>query len=163
MYKINILNSKFIKPKVVIGRDARPSGSIIGALLANTLIAQGIDVIDTGLSTTPTVEMAVVAQQAQGGIVITASHNPAGWNALKFLNEVGEFISMEFGEEVLNRASNDSYSFGESKNIGKIICSKITIEAHIEKILSLELVDVPKIKVKKFKIIIDPVNIGLIR
>ena len=116
-----ILNSKFIKPRVVIGRDARPSGSMIGALLANTLIAQGIDVIDTGLSTTPTVEIAVVAQKAQGGIVITASHNPDGWNALKFLNEAGEFISMEFGEEVLYRANNDSYSFGESKNIGKII------------------------------------------
>ena len=90
-----ILKSKFKKPKVVIGRDARPSGPMIGALLSNTLIAQGIDVIDTGLSTTPTVEMAVVAEKAQGGVVITASHNPIGWNALKLLNEAGEFISAD--------------------------------------------------------------------
>ena len=153
-----ILKCKFDKPKVVIGRDARPSGPIIGALLANTLIAQGIDVIDTGLSTTPTVEMAVVAQRAHGGIVITASHNPSGWNALKFLNEVGEFISTSFCEEVFKRANNDNYSFAESKKIGRIICSKVTIREHIDNILSLALVDISSIKAKKFKIIVDPVN-----
>ena len=153
-----ILNFKFDKPRVVIGRDARPSGPTIGLILANTLIAQGIDVVDTGLSTTPTVEMAVVAQRAQGGIVITASHNPTGWNALKFLNEKGEFISAAFGEEVINRANNENYSFVESKNIGKITYSKVSIGDHINKILNLALVDIPSIKAKKFKIIIDSVN-----
>ena len=130
-----ILKSKFKNPKVVIGRDARPSGPMIGALLSNTLIAQGIDVIDTGLSTTPTVEMAIVAEKAQGGVVITASHNPIGWNALKLLNEAGEFISAEFGAEVLKRADAGNYSFGESKNIGKIIPLEATIADHIDKIL----------------------------
>ena len=153
-----ILKSRFNKPKVVIGRDARSSGPMIGVLLSNTLIAQGIDVIDTGLSTTPTVEMAVVAEKAQGGVVITASHNPVEWNALKLLNDAGEFISAEFGTEVLKRAENNNYSFEESKNIGKIIHAEITLLNHIDKILSLALVDVPSIKAKKFKIILDPVN-----
>ncbi len=153
-----ILKSRFNKPKVVIGRDARSSGPMIGVLLSNTLIAQGIDVIDTGLSTTPTVEMAVVAEKAQGGVVITASHNPVEWNALKLLNDAGEFISAEFGTEVLKRAENSNYSFEESKNIGKIIHAEITLLNHIDKILSLALVDVPSIKAKKFKIILDPVN-----
>ena len=130
-----ILKLKFKNPKVIIGRDARPSGPMIGALLSNTLIAQGIDVIDTGLSTTPTVEMAIVAEKAQGGVVITASHNPIGWNALKLLNEAGEFISAEFGAEVLKRADAGNYSFGESKNIGKIIPLEATIADHIDKIL----------------------------
>ena len=153
-----ILKSRFNKPKVVIGRDARSSGPMIGVLLSNTLIAQGIDVIDTGLSTTPTVEMAVVAEKAQGGVVITASHNPVEWNALKLLNDAGEFISAEFGTEVLKRAENSDYSFEESKNIGEIIHNEITLLNHIDKILSLALVDVPSIKAKKFKIILDPVN-----
>ena len=153
-----ILNSKFYKPIVVIGRDARPSGPLIGALLSNTLNAQGIDVIDTGLSTTPTVEMTVIVQKAQGGVVITASHNPSGWNALKLLNEKGEFISAAFGAEVLKRADTDEYSFVNSKKIGKTISSEYTIINHIDKILSLDLVDVSSIKAKKFKIIVDPVN-----
>ena len=130
-----ILKIKFKNPKVVIGRDARPSGPMIGALLSSTLIAQGIDVIDTGLSTTPTVEMAVVAEQAQGGIVITASHNPIGWNALKLLNDAGEFISAELGAEVLKRADMGDYTFAESKNIREIISSEVTIMDHIDKIL----------------------------
>ncbi len=153
-----ILNSKFHKPIVVIGRDARPSGPLIGALLSNTLNAQGIDVIDTGLSTTPTVEMTVIVQKAQGGVVITASHNPSGWNALKLLNEEGELISAVFGAEVLKRADNDDYSFVDSKKIGKTISSEHTIVNHIDKILSLDLVDVPSVKAKKFKIIVDSVN-----
>ena len=89
------------KPKVVIGRDARPSGASFTQLVANTLINQGIDVVDLGLSTTPTVEMAVMAEKAQGGIILTASHNPAGWNALKLLNDRGEFISAEEGKKAL--------------------------------------------------------------
>jgi phosphomannomutase len=89
------------KPKVIIGRDARPSGKPFSRLVANTLINQGIDVVDLGLSTTPTVEMAVLAEEAQGGIILTASHNPAGWNALKLLNSKGEFISGEEGKKVL--------------------------------------------------------------
>jgi phosphomannomutase len=153
-----ILKIKFKNPKVVIGRDARPSGPMIGALLSSTLIAQGIDVIDTGLSTTPTVEMAIVAEQAQGGIVITASHNPIGWNALKLLSDAGEFISAELGAEVLKRAEAGDYTFAESKNIGKIISSEVTIIDHIDKILQLTLVDVPSIKAKKFKVILDAVN-----
>lgn len=146
------------KPKVVIGRDARPSGVLFNSIVESTLRAQGIDVIDLGLSTTPTVEMAVVAEKAQGGIILTASHNPAGWNALKLLNEKGEFISAEVGEKVLNLAESKDIEFSEPKKFGTYEKNDSYIDWHIDQILALDLVDIDLIKSKKFKVAIDAVN-----
>lgn len=145
-------------PKVVVGRDARPSGGIISSLVANALMAQGIDIVDLGLSTTPTVEMAVPAEEAQGGIIITASHNPTGWNALKLLNNLGEFISAEDGQQVLQIAENNEMQFAENKKLGKFQEKDDYLEYHIDKILALDLVDVEAIKERKFKVIVDAVN-----
>lgn len=144
--------------KIVIGRDARPSGEMISNLVTSTLIGLGIDVIDLGLSTTPTVEMAVPAEGAGGGIILTASHNPVQWNALKLLNAKGEFISGEDGKEVLEIAQSDSYTFAEVKKLGKVTQDDTYINKHIEEILKLPLVDVDAIKNAKFKVVIDCVN-----
>lgn len=146
------------KPKVVIGRDARPSGVLFRAIVENTLRAQGIDVVDLGLSTTPTVEMAVVNENAQGGIILTASHNPAGWNALKLLNERGEFISAEDGQKVLQWAESKELSFVEPKKFGSIEFDDTYIDWHIEQILNLDLVNVDAIKARQFKVAVDAVN-----
>ena len=146
------------KNKIIIGRDARPSGSMISNLVSNTLIGLGIDVIDLGLSTTPTVEMAVPAEGAGGGIILTASHNPVQWNALKLLNEKGEFISGDDGKDVLAIAADDSYKFAEVKKLGKITSDDTYIEKHIQTVLDLPLVDVEAIKAAKFRIAIDCVN-----
>ena len=146
------------KKKIVIGRDARPSGSMISNLVSNTLIGLGIDVLDLGLSTTPTVEMAVPAEDAGGGIILTASHNPVQWNALKLLNDKGEFISGDDGKEVLAIAADDSYEFAEVKKLGKITADDTYIDKHIQTVLDLPLVDVEAIKAAKFKIAIDCVN-----
>ncbi len=143
---------------VVLGRDARPSGKTISQLVANTLIAQGIDVLDLGLSTTPTVEMAVIMEKAAGGIIITASHNPAGWNALKLLNEKGEFISTKDGELVLEWSENPEVNFVEPKKFGVYSKEKGYIDKHIEKILEHDLVDVDAIRARKFKVVVDAVN-----
>ncbi len=144
--------------KVIIGRDARPSGKLIAPLVANTLLAQGIDVIDLGLSTTPTVEMAVINEQATGGIIITASHNPTGWNALKLLNEKGEFISAAAGRKVLELADKGNIRFEENKKFGKLSTHDHHIDIHIDAILEHPLVDVEAIKERKFKVIVDAVN-----
>ena len=146
------------KNKIVIGRDARPSGAMISSLVSNTLIGLGIDVLDLGLSTTPTVEMAVPAEDAGGGIILTASHNPVQWNALKLLNEKGEFISGADGKEVLAIAADDAYQFAEVKQLGKVTSDDTYIEKHIQTILDLPLVDVEAIRAAKFKIAIDCVN-----
>ncbi|MDH5609096.1 MAG: phosphoglucosamine mutase [Cyclobacteriaceae bacterium] len=146
------------KPLVIIGRDARPSGSTISALVCATLQAQGISVIDLGLSTTPTVEMAVTAEHAQGGIIITASHNPAGWNALKLLNEKGEFISEEDGRTILAFADSGDVVFAEVKKFGSYTSNDTYIDWHIDRILEHPLVDVEAIRAKKFKVIVDAVN-----
>ena len=146
------------KNKIVIGRDARPSGAMISNPVSNTLIGLGIDVIDLGLSTTPTVEMALPAEEAGGGIILTASHNPVQWNALKLLNEKGEFISGEDGREVLSIAENDAYEFAEVKELGRVTIDNSYIDKHIQYILDLPLVDVDAIKAAKFKIAIDCVN-----
>ncbi len=144
--------------KLVIGRDARISGKMISGLVSETLIGLGIDVVDLGLSTTPTVEVAVALEQAQGGIIITASHNPKQWNALKLLNEKGEFINGKDGEEVLKIAEDESFEFAEVDELGKF--SKITdyIDKHVNEVLNLKLVDVDAIKNAKFKVVIDAVN-----
>ncbi|MBS1748709.1 MAG: phosphoglucosamine mutase [Bacteroidetes bacterium] len=144
--------------KVVIGRDGRISGPMIRDLVVNTLTALGIHVVDLGLSTTPTVEMAVVMENAGGGIILTASHNPKEWNALKLLNSKGEFISGTDGKEVLEKAEEESFSFVSVDKIGSIKEDNSFLDKHIEAITSLPLVDVSAIKERKFKIVIDPVN-----
>lgn len=146
------------KPKVIIGRDARPSGASFSELVSNTLINLGINVIDLGLSTTPTVEMAVIAEDAQGGIILTASHNPAGWNALKLLNNHGEFISAEEGKRVLELSESDEIVFSAPQKFGKLTTDDTYIDYHIDRILEHELVDVDAIKKAGFKVIVDAVN-----
>ncbi|MFT6872839.1 MAG: phosphomannomutase [Roseivirga sp.] len=146
------------KSKIIIGRDARPSGEMISNLVTSTLIGLGIDVVDLGLSTTPTVEIAVPAENAGGGIILTASHNPVQWNALKLLNEKGEFISGDDGKEVLEIAENDAYSFAEVKDLGKITHDDTYIAKHIEMVLNLPLVDVEAIRSANFRVVIDCVN-----
>ena len=144
--------------KVVVGRDARISGDIVNRLVCGTLSGLGINVIDLGLSTTPTVEMAVVMENAQGGIILTASHNPKQWNALKLLNEKGEFISDEIGKQVLAVAESGEINFAEVDKLGSISENKDYIKKHIDEILKIKLVDVDAIKAKKFKIVVDAVN-----
>ncbi|OFY47930.1 MAG: phosphoglucosamine mutase [Bacteroidetes bacterium GWF2_41_31] len=142
----------------IVGRDARISGKMVEDLVCTTLIGMGINVINTGLSTTPTVEMAVVGHQADGGIIITASHNPKQWNALKLLNGKGEFISAIEGERVLKLAKEEAFRFAEVDHLGEITTDNTTIEKHIEAILKLTLVDVNLIKESNFKIAVDAVN-----
>ncbi|MDZ4668343.1 MAG: phosphoglucosamine mutase [bacterium] len=144
--------------KIVVGRDARISGEMVNSLVCGTLMGLGIDVIDLGLSTTPTVEMAVVMEGAQGGIILTASHNPKQWNALKLLNDKGEFISDEIGREVLSIADSNKIEFAEVDKLGKRVERNDYIQKHIDAILAIDLVDVAAIKAKKFKVVIDAVN-----
>jgi phosphomannomutase len=144
--------------KVVVGRDARISGEMVSQLVIGTLVGCGIDVLDLGLSTTPTVEVAVTAEQAAGGIILTASHNPKQWNALKLLNHLGEFISAQDGETILELAENPSLEFAEIDEIGTVSVDNTYIQKHIDSILKLPLVDVAAIKAKKFKIVVDAVN-----
>lgn len=143
---------------VVIGRDARPSGPVIGALVTSTLTAMGIDVTDLGMATTPTVEIAVQGTKANGGIIITASHNPAQWNALKMLNERGEFLSSSEGEELLEIASAGDFEFATGSNTGKITCDDSWGSRHIEMVADLSLVDREAIRKAGFKIVADCIN-----
>ncbi len=143
---------------IVMGRDARPSGSWIADLLSVTLRNLGIHVIDIGLSTTPTVQMAVKNHQAAGGIIITASHNPSQWNALKLLNEEGEFISDAVGKEVLRLAENEDFVFVENKKMGTFTADNSQIEKHIADILAIPFVDADAIRTRNFKIALDAVN-----
>ena len=152
------MKAKTGKKTIVIGRDARPSGDMVSRLVAATLQGLGIDVIDLGLSTTPTVEMTVTEEKAGGGIIITASHNPVQWNALKLLNDKGEFISGNDGAEVLKIAEEESFQFAEVKKLGDYSLMEDAIEKHIEKILALPLVDVEAIKQRNFSIAVDAVN-----
>lgn len=146
------------KLKLIVGRDARISGEMVNHIVIGTLMGMGVDVVDTGLSTTPTVEMAVIDLNADGGIILTASHNPRQWNALKLLNGNGEFISAADGAEVLATADNESYSFIDVEHLGKVTYNDTTIDRHIEKVLKLPLVDIEAIKKAKFKVAIDCVN-----
>jgi len=143
---------------MVIGRDARLSGSFVRNIIAGTLQGLGIDVIDIGLASTPTVEMAVTLENADGGIIITASHNPKNWNALKLLNSRGEFISEEAGKEVLAIAKNGNFEFAPVNSLGIIREDNTYLQKHIDHILNLPLVDVKAIKAKKFKVVLDAVN-----
>jgi phosphomannomutase len=144
--------------KVVVGRDARLSGEMVNALVTATLQGLGIDVVDLGLSTTPTVEFAVPLEKAGGGIILTASHNPIQWNALKLLNEKGEFISGEDGEALLAIADQSAFDFAPVTSLGKYEKKDGYIQKHIDKILSLALVDAQAIRNKKFNVIVDAVN-----
>jgi phosphomannomutase len=146
------------KRKIVIGRDARISGTMVNNLVIGTLQGLGIDVIDLGLSTTPTVEVAVPCEQAAGGIIITASHNPKQWNALKLLNHDGEFISDADGKEVLEIAENSDFNYSEVNDLGKVITDSSYLKKHIDQVLALPLVDVAAIKKANFSIVIDCVN-----
>ncbi|WBX74664.1 phosphoglucosamine mutase [Tenacibaculum pacificus] len=146
------------KIKVVIGRDARISGKMISNLVANTLVGLGINVVDLGLSTTPTVEVAVPLEKAQGGIILTASHNPKQWNALKLLNEKGEFLNGADGEEILTLADNEDFTFAEVDELGSYRKNKRYLKKHIKEVLNLDLVDVKAIKKAKFKVVVDGVN-----
>lgn len=144
--------------KVVLGRDARISGPMVSGLVSSTLLGLGIDVVDTGLSTTPTVEMAVPYHAAQGGIILTASHNPKQWNALKLLNEKGEFLSANDGAEVLALAEAEAFHFAEVTTLGQLTTDQQSIARHIEAILSLPMVDRKAIASKNFRVVIDCVN-----
>lgn len=144
--------------RVVVGRDARISGSMIQELVMNTLVGMGIHVIDLGLSTTPTVEVAVPMEHADGGIILTASHNPKQWNALKLLNNKGEFLNGIEGEKILKYAENEDFTFAEVDDLGKITVNDAYIDLHIEEVLALDLVDVDAIKSANFKVVVDGVN-----
>ncbi|TSJ37370.1 phosphoglucosamine mutase [Mucilaginibacter corticis] len=144
--------------KIVIGRDARISGQMVNHLVIGTLIGMGINVVDLGLSTTPTVEIAVPAEQAGGGIIITASHNPKQWNALKLLNFKGEFINDDEGKKVLELAEYTEWQFAEVDKLGNVINDDSYLQKHIDKILALPLVDIIAIKSADFKVVIDCVN-----
>lgn len=144
--------------KIVIGRDARVSGEMVNHIVVGTLQSIGIDVVDLGLSTTPTVEMAVPEERAGGGIILTASHNPKQWNALKLLNAQGEFISAKAGEEVLRIAEEKQVKYEDVNSLGSYSQNNAYIDFHIEKILKLKLVDVEAIKKRNFKVVIDCVN-----
>ncbi|MEJ6582857.1 MAG: phosphoglucosamine mutase [Crocinitomicaceae bacterium] len=151
-------NSAVSKLKVVIGRDARISGQMISDLVSSTLVGLGIDVIDLGLSTTPTVEIAVPLENAQGGIILTASHNPKEWNALKLLNEKGEFISGDDGTEVLTIAENESFDFAGVDDLGTVTKDDSYLEKHIQAILDLPLVNKNAIEAANFSVVVDAVN-----
>jgi phosphomannomutase len=146
------------KLKVVVGRDARISGPMIHHLVVNTLIGLGIDVIDLGLSTTPTVEVAVPLEKADGGIILTASHNPKQWNALKLLNHKGEFINDIEGLKILDIAEKEDFDFSSVDELGTITTNDAYMDIHIDEVLNLPLVDITAVKAAKFKVVVDAVN-----
>ena len=145
-------------PKIVIGRDARISGEMVNALVVNTLRLLGITVVDLGLSTTPTVEIAVPLEKAGAGIILTASHNPKHWNALKFLNDKGEFISAQDGRDVLQLIEDSAIEYASVEKIGGYQERNDYIQKHIEQIFELPLVDLAAVKAKQFKVVVDAVN-----
>ena len=162
--KITSSYAKFISKQnnssntIIIGRDARISGVMVSNIVAGSLMGCGFDVLDIGLSTTPTVEVAVQLEKSAGGIIITASHNPKEWNALKLLNGKGEFLSAKDGEEILELAENDVFSFSEVDDLGKYTFDDSFNNKHIDEVLDLELVDVDLIKSAGLKVVVDAVN-----
>ena len=148
------LNNK----KIVIGRDGRISGSMVSSICANTLLACGFDVVDLGLTTTPTVEIAVKQENAIGGIILTASHNPQEWNALKLLNQDGEFLDAAAGEKVLSLAESEQFQFVPASKLGKYRMDDSYLQKHIDMVINYELVDAEAVKKAKFKIVVDPIN-----
>ncbi len=163
--KFTTAYSRLIKAKhperritIVVGRDARISGSMVDSLVEGTLLGCGVDVINVGLCTTPGTEMAVITHKADGGIIITASHNPRQWNALKLLNERGEFLDDAEGKEVLEMADDTDYTYPDIDNIGHVILREEFNKRHIEQVLSLRLVDREAVRRRKFKVVVDAVN-----
>ncbi len=144
--------------RVVVGRDARISGEMIQSLVMNTLVGMGIHVIDLGLSTTPTVEVAVPMEHADGGIILTASHNPKQWNALKLLNHKGEFLNGVEGKKILDIAASNAMTFAEVDDLGKITKNDAYIDIHIDEVLDLPLVNKDAIEAANFKVVVDGVN-----
>lgn len=144
--------------RVVVGRDARISGEMIQQLVIQTLVGMGIDVVNLELSTTPTVEVAVTLEHADGGIIITASHNPKQWNALKLLNARGEFIDDIEGKKILAIAESENFSFAEVDALGKVILNEAYIDIHIDEIMNLPLVDEDLVRKTGFKVVVDAVN-----
>ena len=153
------ITDKTITPKIIIGRDGRISGSIVSSIVVNTLLCLGIDVIDLGLSTTPTVELATIMESAAGGIIITASHNPKDWNALKLLNSEGEFIDAATGANVLKRANDDgSLTFANVEKLGKLTFDNSYLQKHIELVLNYPLTNKKIIAKRQFKVVVDCIN-----
>nr|MCR5821662.1 phosphoglucosamine mutase [Bacteroidales bacterium] len=146
------------KVKIVVGRDARLSGDMVDRLVTGTLVGMGAEVVETGLSTTPTTEMSVIEHRADGGIIITASHNPKHWNALKLLNASGEFLNDAEGKEVLRIADSGEVVFADVDSLGTISIDNDAIDKHIEKVLKLKLVDTEAIRAAKFRVAVDAVN-----
>ncbi|MBL6591878.1 MAG: phosphoglucosamine mutase [Flavobacteriaceae bacterium] len=146
------------KHKVIIGRDARISGEMIQNLVQFSLISMGIDIVDLGLSTTPTVELMVQKYNAHGGIIITASHNPIQWNALKLLNENGEFLNSHEGRLIIDYSKNKNFTFSQVNDLGTLTKENQSMNQHIDSVLNLNLVNAEKIKAKKLKIVVDAVN-----
>src|SRR5690606_38210236 len=138
-----------------IGRDARLSGEMIQNLVVSTLVGLGIDVIDLDLSTTPTVEIAVPLEGADGGIILTASHNPKQWNALKLLNEKGEFLNDEQGAKIFEIAEKEEFDFSEVDELGEVTRNDAYIDIHIDEVLNLSLIDAETVKKAKFKVVVD--------
>ncbi len=143
---------------IVVGRDARISGTMVGDIIEGTLLGCGVDVINVGLCTTPGTEMAVITHKADGGIIITASHNPKQWNALKLLNEKGEFLNDAEGKRVLALADDEAYDFPQIDSIGKVVLREDFNPTHIEQVLALDMVDVEAVKARQFKVVVDAVN-----
>ncbi len=156
--KESLKDDTSLRKKVVIGRDGRISGELVQRIVVSTLNALGIDVIDLGLSTTPTVEMAVVFEKADGGIILTASHNPKEWNALKLLNNKGEFISGDEGAKILEIAAADLFQFADVDNLGAYTTNETALEKHIQMVVEYPLVDIAAIKAAGFKIVLDAIN-----
>lgn len=144
--------------KIIIGRDSRISGEMVRSLVVSTITGLGLDIVDLGLSTTPTVELAVTWEQAAGGIIITASHNPKEWNALKLLDDKGEFISAEDGAIILAKAASDNFSFAPVDRLGNYVANNSYLQKHINSILNYPLVDVQSIRKKHYKIVVDVIN-----
>lgn len=151
-------HTKATTNKIVVGRDARISGPMVKQVVLGTLTGMGFDVVDIDLATTPTTELAVTMEGACGGIILTASHNPKQWNALKLLNEHGEFLNATEGEEVLALAEKEDFLFADVDHLGKVITDTTYIRKHIESVLKLDLVDVKAIQAAHFKVAIDCVN-----
>lgn len=157
-YATQIKAGKPESNKIVVGRDARISGEMVNQLVIGTLLGMGFDVVNIGLATTPTTEIAVTMEKAAGGIILTASHNPKQWNALKLLNEKGEFLNAAEGENVLKIAENEAFTFAPVDELGKLTEDLSYTQKHIESVLALELVDVEAIKAAGFSVAVDCVN-----
>jgi phosphomannomutase len=153
-----IISDKKKQPKIVVGRDGRISGAMVQNLVISTLTGMGIDVIDLGLSTTPTVEVAVKLEKADGGIIITASHNPKEWNALKLLNADGEFISSELGAKVLEKAAAEDFIFSHVDQLGTVMTDDTCGEKHIDAVVNYPLVNAGAIAAQNFTVVVDGIN-----